>query len=94
MMNSGEIPKRHSGFIINVKKPPNPEAKMEDNFFLFDKIIRRNSCKSVSKEKSPRLQFNDNPVLEKEVNRVFDKSKEKPNGGEYMANKFRAYIKK
>jgi hypothetical protein len=104
MRNSGEIPERKtaSGFIININKPTNPEANKDDNYFTQDKLlIKRNSLKSVSlsqekspRLKSPRLSFNDDENLVKEASRIFNKSKEKENGGEYIADKFSQFIKK
>ncbi len=69
--------KKHSGFIISIKKSPQQTISKSDVFIQENKYDRKRSRSIVSRSRSPPKFSGHDPKLIKDFNRRFQKSREK-----------------
>lgn len=76
--------KKISGLIINIKKT---EKQLVEKTPFYQKQLMRKPTRSLSKDnKSPRLEFKNNPDLQRRVSEIYNQSKLQKNGAEFIAH--------
>jgi len=75
-----------SGFVIAIMSPKNAKAKKNEVFFIKDNPLIKRKSRSISKQKSDRLNWNDEPHERDRTKTIYLDSRKKDDGGEFVSS--------